>query len=157
MASATDRVVSTGRRLLVAGAAGAVALIAPGCALIDGNQDAQPPPPAEQPQPAAPRVTASFSTGQTVTYEGPTAVTTGEPFTATLCVEDRNGEPVSGMQVSASLGDPPSSENATHASATTDENGCADIEMDVNWPGGTTVLWFSDGEEVVRGTSIDVA
>lgn len=155
MASQTDRVVRTSR-LLVAGVVSAIALAAAGCAIIGGDQDPEPPPPAEQPQPATPRVTASFSSGQTVTYSGPIAVTTGEPFTATICVEDRNGDPVSEMQVFFSLGDPPTSEDATHGSATTDVNGCADIEMDVNWPAGTTVLWFSDGDEVVRGTSMDV-
>jgi hypothetical protein len=92
-----------------------------------------------------------------VTYEGPTAVSTGEPFTAALCVQDGDGNPVSGKQLLSSFGDPPSSENATHGSATTDENGCAEIEMEVNWPAGTTVLWFSDGEEVIRGASMDVS
>jgi hypothetical protein len=120
--------------------------------------------PVEQPQPqpqvagpAEPEpITVAFSSGETVTYEGPTAVTRGQSFTARLCLRDAGGNPVAGKQVFASLGDPPTSRRATHGTADTDQNGCADIEMEVNWPPGRTVLWFSDGQEVVHGTTMDV-
>lgn len=146
----------SGRRLWVAaaGAAAAAAVVVGGVVLATGGgEEAQAPPPAEE---APAGVTASFSDGRTVSYDGPTAVTTGEGFTVNVCVQGADGAALAGTPIFATLGDPPSSANATHGSATTDGNGCAAIPLDVNWPAGRTVLWFSDGDEVVRGTSMDV-
>ncbi|MGH2682889.1 MAG: hypothetical protein ACRDIX_06620 [Actinomycetota bacterium] len=100
--------------------------------------------------------TAEFSDGTTVIYEGPTEVRPGEPFTVRICVRDRNGNPVSGKRMAVTLGDPPTSGDATHGAAITDQNGCADIEMENNQSVGRTVLWTSDFKEVARLATMEI-
>lgn len=93
--------------------------------------------------------------GYTVYYTGPEDVAQGGVLEATFEVLTSDGRPAGGT-FAASLGDPPSDPQATHASGELDAEGKARLSMSVKWPAGTTKLYISYQGEVYEVTPITI-
>ena len=102
-------------------------------------------------------VTGSAGTSDSsVLSYGPTIVPSGGVLDAEFCVTGFDGNPRVGLDVAATLGEPPSSDTATHNSGTTGENGCVSTPLEVSEPIGESSLYFFDGTEVLFVNSIAV-
>lgn len=80
--------------------------------------------------------------GSQVTYIGLLRVQASGTLMAHFEVVGPDGQPVQDEEFFATLGDPPSDSRATHASGILDPEGKIWLELDVNWPPGTTKLHF---------------
>jgi len=105
-----------------------------------------------------PGVVINAAGGYTIIVVGPLQVATGEPFVVTIQVFDRNGNPApEGSVFSASFGDPPSDQKATHASGKLDAEGRITLTLGVNWPAGNIeILYLSLFGGTVKGPVISV-
>ena len=103
-----------------------------------------------------PGVVVNAAGGYTVSYGGPLQVTTGKPFVVTVQVLDKDSNPApEGTVFSASFGNRPSDQEATHASGRLDKEGRVTLALDVNWPGGNIeILHLSLFGAVVKGPEI---
>lgn len=80
--------------------------------------------------------------GYRVQYTGAWEVQTGGTLSASFQVLDAHNQPAQGVFF-ATLGDPPSDPNATHANGQLDQNGMITLMLAVNWPPGATMLYFN--------------
>lgn len=92
----------------------------------------------------------------TIIYTGPTGVPAGSPLEAQICVVDLSSEPVTGADWFATVGEPPSSADATHAEGVLDGAGCVDYAMDIVVGEGQTSFYTSDGTTVWLVTPITI-
>ena len=83
--------------------------------------------------------------GFTVTYSGPGEADSGGTLITMFRVE---GPSVGGSTFFATLGDPPSDPMATHGSGQLAADGTITIPLDVAWPPGATMLYFSYADAV---------
>jgi hypothetical protein len=67
-----------------------------------------------------------------------------------------DGKPGSGTFF-ATLGDPPSSPDATHASGELNSEGEVTLTLEVKWPPGETILYCSFGGEVYQVTEVTIS
>ena len=104
------------------------------------------------------RVTGSAGTndGGTVFAYGPTIVPYGGTLVTEFCFLQSDGSAMAGQDVAATLGDPPSSDTATHNSGTTDDSGCVKMPLEVKEAAGETSLHFFTGLEVVEVAPVTV-
>ncbi|MEW6094221.1 MAG: hypothetical protein AB1531_09680 [Chloroflexota bacterium] len=92
--------------------------------------------------------------GYRIQYTGPFEAQMGGTLAASFQVFDARNQPAMGL-FSASLGDPPTDHNASHASGQLDQLGMITLMLDVNWPPGVTKLFFNfDGETFEVGEII---
>jgi hypothetical protein len=124
--------------------------------------------PTEEPEDGA----GDDDAGESAADEGPTVtITTADGCEITLfgspeAIRGANfivrwrvvcdGNPGSGTFF-ATLGDPPSSPDATHASGELDGEGEVTLTLDVNWGTGETILYCSFGGEVYEVTDITIS
>ena len=95
-------------------------------------------------------LTGSAGTSNTTVFSfGPTIVPHGGILDAEFCVTGYDGSPRVGLEVAATLGEPPSSDTATHNSGRTDESGCVSMPLEVSEPFGESSLYFFDGTDVL--------
>lgn len=142
--------------LVGAVAAIAVLLVLLGLAFLgggDGDETAT----ADESNAAAPADgTVEVAVGAATTeVSGSSDLTAGEEATIVVTVRDSDGTPVSGVPWFITIGDPPSSAEAVHAEARTDDDGVARFRIT---PGtaGPNVLWTSDGSAVARVAAVDI-
>jgi hypothetical protein len=101
----------------------------------------------------SPTVVITTSSGDCdITYAGPFEAQRGQPFITMFNVMC-NGQPGTG-KFFATLGDPPSDADATHANGELDAQGNITLTLDVNWPGDMTTLFCSFEGEVYPVTTI---
>lgn len=93
---------------------------------------------------------------RTATYQGPTTVAAGATVEATVRVVDANGAPVAGTTWFLTIGDPPSSPDATHAEATTDADGVATFVITAPSTTGASALWTSDGDDAWEVAPVEI-
>lgn len=102
-------------------------------------------------------VTGSAGTSSsTVLSYTPTMVPYGGILDVEFCLFGSDGNPWAGQDVAATLGDPPSSTTATHASGTTGGDGCVRMPLEVNEPEGESTLHVFDGTSVMAVSPITV-
>ena len=92
----------------------------------------------------------------TATYAGPTDLAAGATVEVTVRVLDAQGAPRVGIPWFLTIGDPPSSPEATHAEAATDDEGVATFRITAPAAAGPNVLWTSDGSEVWEVAPVQV-
>lgn len=78
--------------------------------------------------------------GGKIVFNGGFEAPAGGSLTVGFTVSDADGNPAMGT-LSATLGDPPSSPNASHNSGELDEIGMISLDLFVNWPPGSTKLY----------------
>jgi hypothetical protein len=91
-----------------------------------------------------------------IIYGGPTTVPVGGVLDTAFCLFDLDGDPQIELDVASTLGNPPSSELASHGNGTTDETGCVSFPLPVLEPEGESLLSFFDGTDVHEVTTIIV-
>jgi len=94
--------------------------------------------------------------GYHITFAGPLRAQSGGTLQATFHVTDSGGQPATG-ELSATLGDPPTDPNASHARSDLDAEGFVTLELEVNWPAGVTRLYCSFGGQVFEVAEITIA
>lgn len=90
--------------------------------------------------------------GVTGYFEGPFEAESGELFSGRICIVGGT----EGHEWFATLGEPPSDERASHYAGALDSDGYLDFEMLVKWEEGVTILYTSDGENVVQVAEIAI-
>ncbi len=111
------------------------------------------PTPTATPTPVPPVIITGD--GSRIVYTGPLQAQTNGMLEGTFQVTGPDGQPARGS-LSATLGDPPSDQRASHCTGELDADGKVILTFIVYWPAGSTKLYVSYGGEVYEVAEITI-